>query len=50
MNCKFVEEPTMENNTNDHLSRIAQYVFVGIAIVLSVLVIAVTIFVFVTDV
>jgi preprotein translocase subunit Sec61beta len=48
----FGKESTMENenNTKDQLSRPAQYVFVGIAIAFSVLVIAATIFAFVTDV
>lgn len=40
----------MENDKKDQLSRPAQYLIVGIAIALSVLVIAVTILAFLTDV
>lgn len=40
----------MGNNPNQQLSRGAQYIFVGIAIALSVLVIAVTVLVFFTSV
>jgi hypothetical protein len=40
----------MGNNPNQQLSKGAQYIFVGIAIALSLLVVAVTILVFVTSV
>jgi hypothetical protein len=39
-----------KNNTNDQLPKGAQFVFIGISIALSVLVIAVTILMFVSDV
>ena len=40
----------MANNSNDQFFRPMQYVLVGIAIALSVLVVAVTMFVFLTDI